>query len=419
MSIANHSIDQPFLDALRYALNHLYDPELLRHSPLTRLWSDAGQVQAANKLQHALLEGIQSLRPSPAEPPASAKRRLHQVLQLRYEQQFTQQEVATQLGLSVRQYRRLQQSAVESLALQIVEELAPNRTAAAPAPPAAPGLPPESLPESLQWVQALSPAETTKVSEALPDLLRLVQPLAERKNKQIELRSEPSGEDDAAAAVIHPLVLRQALLHLLNAAILHTSADKITVTVAADRKQVAVTVRAVGECTPGSSRQPAAPGVEVKMIRQMLQTCNATLALDDSHGWQARLLCERAEQQPVIVIDDHLETIDLLQRYTTGTRYRIVACSESRQALACIRQQEPLLVLLDVMMPVVDGWEVLTHLKQDEATAAIPVWVCTVLDQSELALSLGADGFLRKPITRQALLAVLDAQTGDQAPARR
>jgi CheY-like chemotaxis protein len=114
------------------------------------------------------------------------------------------------------------------------------------------------------------------------------------------------------------------------------------------------------------------------------------------------------QPQPLLIVDDHAETTDLLARYVEGTPYRVVACHDPRRALEVALAQRPLLVLLDVMMPEVDGWEVLMRLKQHEATAGLPVYVCTVLDQSELALSLGADGFLRKPITRQALLGVLE-----------
>jgi CheY-like chemotaxis protein len=67
-------------------------------------------------------------------------------------------------------------------------------------------------------------------------------------------------------------------------------------------------------------------------------------------------------------------------------------------------------IILDVMMPDIDGWEILGRLRSHPSTSAIPVVVCTILAQEELALSLGASGFLLKPITRQALLEELDRQ---------
>ena len=60
------------------------------------------------------------------------------------------------------------------------------------------------------------------------------------------------------------------------------------------------------------------------------------------------------------------------------------------------------------MMPQVDGWEVLGQLQQTAATQQTPVVVCTILADAELALSLGAAAFVRKPVTREAFLAALD-----------
>jgi CheY-like chemotaxis protein len=419
MPAANQAVDETLLDVLRHALNHLYDPEQLRSSPLIGFFAIEGHFPASRQLQHILLNAIQAMRPPAHEPSASVRRRIHQVLQLRYEQQFAQKEVAVQLGLSVRQYRRLQRAAVEALAFQLLEQHNLSAPVAGMSVAATPSLGHSSdadqLPESLQWILSLSPTETTELGQVLPELLRLVEPLAARNEKQISFCSD-YGPCNAA---IHPLVFRQAMLHLLNSAILYTPGSKINVTVNSDRVHVAVTVRVPGGADPpksGSGDQT--PGED--MVRQMLQACHASLVVNDAAGeWQAALICDVVEQPPLLVIDDHPETTDLLQRYTEGTRYRLVACHDPKRALEMAQEHRPLLILLDVMMPDVDGWEVLSRLKQHEATAAIPVWVCTVLEQSELALSLGAGGFLRKPITRQALLAALDAQRADREQALR
>jgi CheY-like chemotaxis protein len=415
------SSDEAFLGLLRHALNHLYDPDQLRTSPLIPVLTVEGQAHAATKLQHLLLDAIQALRPPTSEAVGSPKRRIHQILQLRYEQQFTQKEVATQLGLSVRQYRRLQHSALQALAFFLAERYAlrsPVQAAVelAPAPeetdPPADSQP--RLPESLQWVLSLSPTEETRLAAALPEVLRLVQPLADRHDKCLVVQG-----DLAAVAAIHPLVFRQAMLHLLNAAILSAGAGQIVVTVTAGRLDVTTTV-AVEKGSLLGSAAAVETNIGYEMVRQMLSICLADLhTVAHNGGWQAVLTCTRVEQQPILVIDDHQDTLDLLQRYISDSRYRLITSHQPQRALELAQEHHPLLILLDVMMPAIDGWEVLTRLKQHETTAAIPVWVCTVLDQSELALSLGADGFLRKPITRQTLLSVLDGLSADQEPAQR
>ena len=71
---------------------------------------------------------------------------------------------------------------------------------------------------------------------------------------------------------------------------------------------------------------------------------------------------------------------------------------------------QPSLIFLDVMMHNVDGWQVLSELHHDPATSHIPVVVCTVLPLEEMALALGANAFLQKPVSQQQFLRVLDRQ---------
>jgi CheY-like chemotaxis protein len=68
----------------------------------------------------------------------------------------------------------------------------------------------------------------------------------------------------------------------------------------------------------------------------------------------------------------------------------------------------PRLIVLDVMLPDVDGWELLGRLRAHPGTQDVPVIVHTILPQEQLARALGADAFLRKPVGREALLALLD-----------
>lgn len=417
MPAATQAVGAPFLDGLRQALNHLYDLDQLRTSPLISLFAIEGHFSAGTKLQHILLDAIQGMRPSAAEPASSMRRRIHQILQLRYEQQFEQKEVAVQLGLSVRQYRRLQHAAVEALASYLLDryDLATRVAVMPPLQKTTTNDTAAELPDSLQWIVSLPSSESTDLASALPELLRLVEPLATRNHKHVTLCSEYA----LATAAVHPLVFRQAMLHVLNSAILHRSGRHVEVATVVNRRHVLVTARVKGSAASTSSAD-ASEQPQDEIVQQMLQACRASLSIqDDDETWAATLAFECAEQPLLLVVDDHVETTDLLQRYLEGTRYRLAVCHNPAQALVTAQESQPLLVLLDVMMPGVDGWQVLTRLKQHEATAMIPVWVCTVLDQSELAYSLGAEGFLRKPVTRQSLLAALDAQLPHQGPTPR
>jgi CheY-like chemotaxis protein len=110
------------------------------------------------------------------------------------------------------------------------------------------------------------------------------------------------------------------------------------------------------------------------------------------------------------VVDDNRDTLQLFSRYVAGTRYHAVTSDEPAQILNLAESLAPEIIVLDVMMPDIDGWKILAQLKQHPATADVPVLVCTILPQEEIALDLGASGFLSKPVTRKRFLAALDAQ---------
>ena len=78
------------------------------------------------------------------------------------------------------------------------------------------------------------------------------------------------------------------------------------------------------------------------------------------------------------------------------------------QAVKVAEAATPAAILLDVMLPGVDGWELLGRLREHPQMQEVPVIVCTILPQERVALTLGAAAFLRKPVSREALLAALD-----------
>jgi CheY-like chemotaxis protein len=97
----------------------------------------------------------------------------------------------------------------------------------------------------------------------------------------------------------------------------------------------------------------------------------------------------------------------MFRRYLSQTNLKVVGVKEPEQVLPLARQLHPQVITLDVMMPSMDGWEILQTLQTDPETRHIPVIVCSVWDEPELAFSLGAADFLKKPITQKDLLAAL------------
>jgi DNA-binding response OmpR family regulator/nitrogen-specific signal transduction histidine kinase len=109
----------------------------------------------------------------------------------------------------------------------------------------------------------------------------------------------------------------------------------------------------------------------------------------------------------LLVIDDDPAVHDLLQRSLEKDGFRVESATEGRAGIELAKQLNPAVILLDVMMPSMDGWTVLTSLKADRNTVEIPVIMMTMVDDKQLGFALGAADYFTKPIDWQRLHASL------------
>jgi signal transduction histidine kinase/DNA-binding response OmpR family regulator len=106
----------------------------------------------------------------------------------------------------------------------------------------------------------------------------------------------------------------------------------------------------------------------------------------------------------ILVVDDEAAAREFLTRVLTREGFEVITANDGRSGVDLARKLKPKAILLDVMMPGVDGWRALRELRDDAATADIPVIIQTVLDEENFAYALGASGFLQKPISRGDLV---------------
>ena len=106
----------------------------------------------------------------------------------------------------------------------------------------------------------------------------------------------------------------------------------------------------------------------------------------------------------VLVIDDEAAVRDLMQRFLTKEGFRVVTALGGEEGLRLARELRPDAITLDVMMPGMDGWAVLSALKADPDLADIPVIMLTIVDDKNLGYALGASDYLTKPIDRERLV---------------
>jgi DNA-binding response OmpR family regulator len=109
----------------------------------------------------------------------------------------------------------------------------------------------------------------------------------------------------------------------------------------------------------------------------------------------------------ILIADDHPQGAELLEAYLTDSGYELRVAADGEQALHEITTWRPDVVLLDIMMPRISGFEVCKRLRADPATRAIGVLMITALDQPsdiDKAVEAGTDDFLTKPINKSELL---------------
>ena len=106
----------------------------------------------------------------------------------------------------------------------------------------------------------------------------------------------------------------------------------------------------------------------------------------------------------VLVIDDDPESLGILTWHLKKGDYRVLTASNGEAGIKLAREEKPTAIILDVLMPKQDGWDVLTELKGDRNTARIPVIMCTIVDNANKGFALGANDYIVKPISRRRLL---------------
>ena len=115
----------------------------------------------------------------------------------------------------------------------------------------------------------------------------------------------------------------------------------------------------------------------------------------------------------ILSIDDDPQVIGLYDRYLQPQGYQVIPLTDPARAVERVRQLKPFAVTLDIMMPGIDGWQVLDALKSDSVTRHIPVIVCSIIEDLEKGFNLGATDYLVKPILEEDLVNALDRLNTD------
>jgi CheY-like chemotaxis protein len=396
-----------FRKLVKDALEHLYDTAYLEVHPLLSHLSGANTASRATHAQklRSLLKGsIEILRPPKGMPSRSPEWRSYLALRYRYVQEMTVGQVENELGVSRRQLQREMQRGLEALASVLwthhgEEATAPSTAESAAAVPA-----PELESELNQWELDRRVCEVrTLVNDVL--ILLKTALIPGQAAVQIDLPKT------LAPVLVDTTMTRQALLMTMRLLLQHTRSP-INLTAVQQGEFTEIQLRA-----PAGATCPAESDWEAP--RLLIRRQGGALSVEDGGEpvWRVNIRLPMVGQTRVLVIDDNPAILQLFERYLTPQHYEIIKANNGTEVLALVKESRPSVIILDIMMPNLDGWQVLRNLKENPDTANTPIIICSVLKEPELALSLGADAYLKKPVERLALLAQVERLLHPAVPA--
>ena len=266
--------------------------------------------------------------------------------------------------------------------------------------------------EEWDWLKKTYSDHITDLESSTKKILDLIQGVGQQYNTELVLLPG-AGLPDLA---VHPVAFRQILLNLLQVAIHQAEGGKVFLELSSHPPFGEFHVRSEPVAVHSDGSHQAQDANLVKFATHLTDLCGGRLVIPQHPDrFECQLSLPAVEGLQVLVIDDNLEIIELLQRYTDGTRYTVLGSTDPEKAIELAEANSAQIIVIDVMMPKIDGWELLGRLRNHPQTAGIPVIVLSILAQEDLAYSLGAQKLIMKPVSQEVFLSALDEILANQS----
>jgi CheY-like chemotaxis protein/nitrogen-specific signal transduction histidine kinase len=292
--------------------------------------------------------------------------------------------------------------------------------------------------------------ETFEIRSMVDDVATTVAPLIAKNGNHLTIECS-----DTIGGMHSDLTrIRQVLLNLLSNASKFTDQGEIGIMVersgSGAQETVVISVRdsgigmtaaqmnrlfqAFSQAEAGTSAKYGGTGLGLAISKRFCQMMGGDIYVESAPGegssFTVRLPAALAVEVPsaegpstapggdrgaglVLAIDDDAVARQLLQRYLTREGFRVLEAADGESGLALAESERPDVITLDVLMPSMDGWSVLSALKSNSSVADIPVVMLSVMDDRSIGFAMGASDYLTKPIDRSRLVATLKRFAGD------
>jgi CheY-like chemotaxis protein len=387
---------QTFSSLFKDLISRLYDRAAIETHPLAPFFSvpEAAFTRRAEVIHQLIQDEIEQLRPDGKEILVhSPEWRPYLILQKRYVEGLGPHEIASSLFIGDRQFRRDHSRALEALSLRVWQRYFQ---------PADQNSDVETVDLFEDQVSLELHAEQLDLNEVIKGVNDLIARRLEIEKVQIklELASPP------IQIYTDRILLRQILLSLINYTVhLRTQSQLVLRIEAGINKSIRILFTADEQWDSIQNDERDSLEFALRLSKKLPATVYETYPPAGKSG-PAEIRIAFAVPQPrtVLVVDDQVAAHKMYQRYLGRANLEVLGVTDPTQGLVMARKIKPVLLILDVMMPHTDGWEVLQNLKLDQETKHIPVIICSAWGEPELARSLGAVAFLKKPVIQKDLL---------------
>ena len=290
--------------------------------------------------------------------------------------------------------------------------------------------------------------EPVDLASLVGDVVGEAETLAAKNGNRLVVECPP----DIGAVRSDPTRLRQIMLNLLSNACKFTEKGSVSLSVARSREDgndwiamrvddtgIGMTSEQLGklfqefsQADSSTTRKYGGTGLGLAISDRLCRMMGGSIDVKSEPGvgttFSVRLPAEQAgvpeaapiEMAPtpagyatartnrVLVIDDDATVRNLMRRYLSREGFEVVTADGGREGLEFARDLHPSVITLDVFMPDMDGWSVLQAIKQDAELSRIPVIMMTISDEKQKGFTLGASGYLTKPVDRAQLAQLLD-----------
>ncbi len=288
--------------------------------------------------------------------------------------------------------------------------------------------------------------EPVALASLVRDVMGEAEPLAAKNSNQLVVECPP----DIGTVHSDPTRLRQVILNLLSNACKFTEKGSVSLLVGRGQSErgdwisirvidtgIGMTSEQLGrlfqefsQADSSTTRKYGGTGLGLAITDRLCRLMGGTIEVESKQGvgttFSVRLPTDRpgaldvaietakvpalhmsGGTDRVLVIDDDATVRDLMRRYLSREGFDVITAVGGQEGLEFARKLHPSVITLDVFMPDLDGWSVLQAIKQDAELSRIPVIMMTISDEKQKGFTLGASGYLTKPVDRAQLSQLL------------